>query len=605
MRILYDSKSPKHKSVFGCLAPHQRCTLNLHIPSSCGADKVSFETECKITFDLSKTASKDGYDIFSGEIFFENAGLYFYFFRINDKNGSYCLFKDGYNQTNISSGDMWQVSCISENFKTPEEFKGKVFYQVFPDRFYKSGEVNLAEKLTPYTVHESTEDMPVFAPDKNGEVLNNDFFGGNLKGIEEKLEYIKSLGCLVVYLNPICKAFSNHRYDTCDYKKVDEMLGTNEDFASLCKKAHSLGMKVILDGVFSHTGSDSIYFDAKKRFGTGVMSCPDSVYKGWYNFRPDGGYESWWGISTLPCVDELNPHYLDYMILSEDSVIKHWLSLGCDGFRLDVADELPGEFIYLLRKRVKEINPHAIVIGEVWEDASNKISYGNRRKYFTGEQLDTVMNYPFRNAIIDLCCGRIGTDTFKYKIMTICENYPEEAVHCLMNSLSTHDTERIMTVLSGAPLDMSRETCAKYTLKDDEISRANARIKLAVALQFFLPGSACIYYGDEIGMLGFRDPFNRAYFNWNKQECEIRDFTKAMAKIKNESGALKKGDISFLPYGEGILAMERKHGKNRLTLVANLSQTSFRLDFANPAISYNCTVTKENMYVSPLGFAVF
>ncbi len=604
MRILFDSKNPRHKSVFGCLAPRQKCTLSLHIPALCGAERVTFETECEITFELAKTLSQDGYDVFSGEIFFENPGLYFYFFRIKDKNGSFCLYKEGYDKTNMSSGDMWQVSCIPEDFKTPEEFKGKVYYQVFPDRFHKSGKVSVDGKLTPFTIHENTEDTPNFAPDKNGEVLNNDFFGGNLKGIEEKLEYIKSLGCEIVYLNPICKAFSNHRYDTCDYKKVDEMLGTNEDFVSLCSRAHSLGMKIILDGVFSHTGSDSIYFDAKRRVGTGVMSCPDSVYKEWYNVRSDGSYESWWGIATLPCVNELNPNYLDYMILSEDSVISHWLSLGCDGFRLDVADELPGEFISLLRKRVKEIKPHAIVIGEVWEDASNKISYGKRRKYFAGGQLDSVMNYPFRNAIIDLCLGNTSAETFCQRVNTILENYPKEAVDCLMTSLSTHDTPRIMTVLSGAPTHLPKDQCAMYELTLAQMENAYGRIYPAVLLQFFLPGCASVYYGDETGTFGFGDPFNRGYFKWDKTDCALKDFYSAMGKMKTQSSVMRDGKLRIKADGN-TLYMERYNEDQRLCAVLNMDFRPAKVCADDIVMSHNATVTGNTLHVQKYGFVIY
>ncbi len=604
MRILYDSKDRKHKSVFGTLKPNQRCTVSVWIPSSCCAHKAVFETDSGIKFDLHKTDTADSYDIFRGDIYFENTGLYFYFFRIEDKNGSYALYKEDFDSTNIGHGDMWQVSCIPEDFKTPEDFKGAVYYQIFPDRFFKSGECDLNGKLTPYTVHKNTDDSPNFAPNENGEILNNDFFGGNLKGIEEKLSYIKELGASIIYLNPIFKAFSNHRYDTCDYKRVDEMLGTNEDFKSLCNRAHSMGIKVILDGVFSHTGADSIYFDAKRRFGTGAMSCPGSPYKDWYNIKDDRSYESWWGIDTLPCVNELSQSYLDYILLSEDSVISYWLSMGCDGFRLDVADELPDEFIALLRNEVKKINPDAIVIGEVWEDASNKISYGTRRKYFTNAQLDSVMNYPFRSSIIDFCRENISAEVFCENILTILENYPKEAVDCLMTSLSTHDTPRIMTVLSGAPTDILRCDAASYKLSNAQIEKAYLRIYPAVFLMFFLPGCTSVYYGDETGEFAFGDPFNRGFFPWENIDCPLHNFYSRMAQIKNSFAVFKHGKL-YINASENTLYMERCDDEQKLCAVLNMDTSPVKLLAKDILISHNATISENDVYINKYGFAVF
>ncbi len=604
MRILYNSKDTSFKNPFGCLVPNEICNINIHIPASCNATNVWLCTECGLVFELKEKSKKDAYDIFSGEISFERAGLYFYFFRIKTQNEEFNLYKRGYADTNMCEGDMWQVSCIPVEFKTPDSFKGRVIYQIFPDRFHKAFTPHIAGKLTPYTIHSDTKDLPVFLPASNGEILNNDFFGGNLRGIEEKLPYLKSLGVGVIYLNPIFFAFSNHRYDTCDYKKIDPMLGSEDDFKNLCDKAHSLGIKVVLDGVFSHTGSDSIYFDAKRRFGSGVMSNSNSPYKDWYKKKDDGSYESWWGIETLPCVDEMAESFIEYVITGEDSVIKHWLSLGADGFRLDVADELPDEFIALLRKEAKKVKPDCIIIGEVWEDASNKIAYEIRRRYFTDMELDTVMNYPFRNAIIDLCTESISAQDFAHKVMTICENYPKDAVDTLMNSLSTHDTARIMTVLSGAPLGMTRQDCAKYVLSADEIKRARERIFPAVFLLFFFPGSACIYYGDEIGTFAFGDPFNRGYFNWESDEKEILSFYTHMAEIKNSLKVFKDGKFSVCEK-DGILYMQRGEAEEKVCSVLNMTDQKTQIIANEILISHNATVYKGCAFVGKYGFVMY
>jgi len=607
MRILFDSKNPKYKTPFGCLKTGEICRIRIDIPSSCGAKSVRIilNGERNFCVELKKTLPCDCYDVFSCEFKMEETGLYFYYFHIEDEKGGFDLYKQNLCDTNMGSGDLWQLSVIPKNYLTPDEFKGGVMYQIFPDRFSKDGECTLTDKLPPFEIHKDTGEIPHFRPNSNGEVLNNDFYGGNLKGIEKELPYLSELGVNIIYLNPIFKAFSNHRYDTCDYKQIDPMLGTEEDFVSLCKEAHNLGIKIILDGVFSHTGSDSIYFDIKNRFGGGAYHNLDSPYRSWYNFFDDKRYESWWGISTLPCVNEMNKSFIDYIIKDEDSVIKHWLKLGADGFRLDVADELPDEFIELLRYEVKKTKPNAIVIGEVWEDASNKISYQTRRKYFTNGELDSVMNYPFREAIIELSMERISVSDFARRIMTITENYPKETLSCLMNSLSTHDTPRIMTVLSGAPMDLSRDEAFSYKLSDKEIQNARQRIKLAAVLQFFLPGIACIYYGDELGSFGFGDPFNRGYFEKDKMDYEIFDFYKSLCKIKNTNKLFISSDLSLLKCDEDILIMERSDNTDSICLAINLSNIPLKIKASSAFICNNTTCMNTTFYVQKYGFVLY
>jgi len=608
MRILYDSKNLIHKSPFGCLKQEENCHISIHIPSSCNTAgaRLCFEREdgFSASFPMKKVLEKDGYDFFDVDFSLTECGLYFYFFKIETPDSSFDLFKFNSRDTNIAEGAKWQLTCYDKAYKTPDGFKGKVMYQIFPDRFFKSGDCDLTEKLTPFTVHENTDELPCYLPDENGKIQNNDFYGGNLKGIEEKLEYLKEMNVEIIYLNPIFKAYSNHRYDTCDYKTIDPMLGTEEDFVSLCKKAHEMGIKIILDGVFSHTGCDSIYFDKYKKFGTGAYKNETSPYRSWYNFNGDS-YDSWWGIDTLPCVNELDENYINYILTDDDSVVKHWLRLGADGFRLDVADELPDKFIKILRDTVKSVNPEALVLGEVWEDASNKIAYSVRRKYFSDSELDSVMNYPFRNAIIDLVKGYITTEQFENIIMTICENYPREVVDCLMNSLSTHDTPRIITNLTNADMGMPRNQQAEYKFEKSELKRAADLSKLAAFLQFILPGCSCIYYGDEIGMTGFGDPFNRTFFEWNNAANEMSDFYRLLTKLKTSLDPLKTGDIRFVSAENGVLFIEREFLGKTVTAVANLSDESVKISSCTNHISHNCTVLEDAVYVQKNGFVLY
>ena len=354
MRILFDSKLSQFKTPFGTLQENETCTFHILIP-------------------FAKQLDDTLYDTWGGEMAVCEAGLYFYYFHITTQDGAFRLFKQGQSDTNMEAGGLWQLSVLADKYPVPAGCAGAVMYQIFPDRFCQSGSCDLTGKITPYWVHENKDDVPVYLPDANGEVLNNDFYGGNLNGIREKLPYLQELGVEILYLNPIFYAWSTHRYDTCDYKRIDPMLGTEEDFRALCAEAHAHGMKVILDGVFSHVGSRSAYFQQ-------AIHDPSSPYRGWFRFQhyPDV-YDSWWGITTLPCVDKMNPDFIRYMIDDEDSVAVHWLKLGADGWRLDVVDELPDAFLARLRARIRAYKPDALLIGEVWEDASNKIAYDQRR----------------------------------------------------------------------------------------------------------------------------------------------------------------------------------------------------------------------------------
>ncbi|MDO5478403.1 MAG: glycoside hydrolase family 13 protein [Clostridia bacterium] len=563
MRILYDSKSELHKKPFGCLKKNEECTITIHIPESCKTKRayllIESDEGIKLSLPLSCIKKEGSYEYYSETFSLYKTGLYFYHFLIETEDSTFQLYKCGDCDTNMEEGASWQLSCIPSDFTVPHDFKGKVYYQIFPDRFYKERILPATDKKTPYFLHDDEGDIPVFLPDEKGIIQNNDFFGGNIEGIIKKLPYLKDLGVGVIYLNPIFSAYSNHRYDTSDYKKIDPLLGTEEDFKLLCEKAHQLGIKILLDGVFSHTGCDSVYFDKYDRYGTGAYHNPDSPYRTWYQFNnyPDS-YTSWWGIDTLPCVNELSESFLNYIIEDSDSVVAHWLSLGADGFRLDVADELPDEFIIKLRKRVKEIKPDALVLGEVWEDASNKVSYSVRRRYFTAPELDSVMNYPFREAILSFVKGIMSAKDFAASVMTICENYPKDVLDALMNSLSTHDTPRILTLLSDAPYMDKREDRAFFRLFGEMKEKAIKRLKTAAFLQFCLPGCPCIYYGDEAGMEGFEDPFNRAFYPWGKENNEILDFFKVLSGIKNSHDALRLGNTRFIVQADESLLMERK-----------------------------------------------
>ena len=610
MRILFDSKLPQYKTPFGTLVPGQECTLNIQIPSAVQTTRVV----CHLSYadggeaqqvGLEFKMKKGPYETWQGKFSIPETGLYFYYFVIHHRTGSFRLFRQG-DDTNMEAGDLWQVSCCPADFDTPEWARGATIYQLFPDRFNCSGKVDLTGKLEPYTIHKDWHEEVEWKPTPEGIVLNNDFYGGNFKGITEKMDYIADMGTTILYLNPISKSFSSHRYDTGDYKTPDSMLGTKDEFTQLCDAAHARGIRVILDGVYSHTGSDSLYFNKMGTFpGKGAYQSEQSPYRSWYTFHnwPDS-YVSWWNFDTLPTVNKMDPEFIKYIITDEDSVVAHWLRLGADGFRLDVADELPDEFIKLLRNRIREVKPDAYLMGEVWEDASNKMAYGRRRRYFTDGELDSVMNYPFRTAILDFMRGRDSGAGLRNTVMTIVENYPQQVVQCNMNLLGTHDTPRILTALVD-DFDGSREEKAKRRLSRNQMDVARDRLMMASFIQYTLPGSPSLYYGDEACMEGYKDPFNRRPYPWGREDWEMLNHFKRLGKLRKNCEALRLGDISFFEAGDKHLGYTRSYNGKSVKIYVNRSGDPWEIPYSPMILGCNLqTVAPDWLTLAPRGFCV-
>lgn len=572
MRILYDSRLSQFKSPFGTLSPDQSCRVQVQIPVSCQTVRTELVLlredgsvlRCEPMQLLETT---ELYETWRCSFSLHEPALYFYYFHITTKNEDFRLFRQG-SDTNMESGDWWQLSVVDTKYAVPAWARGAVMYQIFPDRFAASGTCDCTGKLQPYWVHEDTTDLPVYLPNEKGEVLNNDFYGGNLSGILEKLPYLHSLGVQILYLNPIFMSFSTHRYDTCDYKRIDPMLGTEQDFTALCDAAHALGMRIILDGVFSHVGSRSEYFQQ-------AIHDPTSAYRKWFDFKhyPDV-YTSWWGITTLPCINKLEESYMRYIIDDEDSVVAKWLRLGADGYRLDVVDELPDAFVARLRSRIRQIKPDALLIGEVWEDASNKIAYDTRRRYFVDRELDSVMNYPWQKAILRYTRGEDDGRELGERIMQLAENYPPDVLSCVMNLLGTHDTPRVLTALVDSS-DAERAELAKRQMSDEQRVRGKRLLRLAAFLEFTLPGIACIYYGDEAGMEGYRDPFNRRFYPWGREDEALQQFYRELATLKRDNPALRYGDVTVLEAGGGRLMFRRRCDEQQLIVCCNQSRGSW------------------------------
>ena len=527
---------------------------------------------------------KDGRLCFATEILApETPDLVWYYFRFwrDDKSGC-ILDKSGYRSD--YHVEPWQLT-VYEKTHTPEWFGSGVTYQIFPDRFHRLSLPDPTGMVGNRWVHQNWEEAQVWKPDADGEVRNQDFFGGSLPGITAKLDELAAMGVTTLYLNPIFESASNHRYNTADYSKIDPMLGTEEDFKTLCAEARQRGIRVMLDGVFNHTGSQSRYFNADGFYPTlGAAQSKESPYYNWFSFKhwPDN-YESWWGIKTLPAVREEHPDYVNYIIEHEDSIIRHWLRCGASGWRLDVADELPDWFIAKLRAAVEETDPDAFVLGEVWEDASIKIAYQQRRKYFMGNELHGVMNYPFRTALLDYLKGG-DAHAFENAMETIRENYPPAAFYASMNFLGTHDTPRILTVLGAEKMPKDKAARAEFRLSPAERQRGMALVKLAALILFTFPGSPTVYYGDEAGMEGWEDPFNRSTYPWGKEDADMKARFTLLGNLRKTRSSLQKGAIRYL-YSKGpLLAYAREQEQERSVTLVNASAQAvpFSLSWSAP-----------------------
>ena len=437
-------------------------------------------------------------------------------------------------------------------------------------------------------------------------MLNNDFYGGNFQGITEKMDYLASLWVTILYLNPISKSFSSHRYDTGDYKTPDPMLGTEADFSELCRAAHARGIKVVLDGVYSHTGSNSLYFNRAATFpGVGAYQSRQSPYFNWFDFKNwPNSYTCWWNFDTLPTVNKLHPDFIRYIITDDDSVVAHWLALGADGFRLDVVDELPDAFVKLLKQRIRQIKPDALLIGEVWEDASNKIAYGVRRRYFVDGILDSAMNYPWRQALLNYLRYQDDGRGLRNAVMTIAENYPPQVLLCNMNLLGTHDTVRILTALVD-DFQGSRQEQACRFLTQAQMSLAKERLLMASFLQFMLPGAPSIYYADEAGMQGHKDPFNRRTYPWGRENPELLAHFRRLGKLRREQEALRLGDIDFFCGGDGRIGFTRAYNGKKCRVYCNRSAEGWDIPAGKLLLGHNLrTVAPDWLALGEDGFCV-
>ncbi|AWI04092.1 glycoside hydrolase family 13 protein [Clostridium drakei] len=604
--ILHNSWDSFFRYPFGAIECEQNIFLRIEISTNSYINNVSlvlFDDFNKNYYPMNFEFKENDKTVFNFNLKSPaNPSLLFYYFEVWIDNkaiyyGNNSLLSGGKGDLYESSPLPYQITVFEKGYATPNWFKNSTIYQIFVDRFFNGTDDNsiLNPKKNTF-IYGNWYDEPMYIrnPETN-EILRWDFYGGNLKGVLKKLDYLKNLGINIIYFNPIFEARSNHKYDTGNYKKIDSMFGDEALFKLLVKEASLRGINIILDGVFSHTGSDSLYFNKYDNYDSlGAYQSKDSKYYSWYNFKNyPNDYESWWGVSDLPNVNELNEDYLNYIIKDEDSVINHWVKAGVKGWRLDVADELPDEFIKELKKVSSNANSDSIVIGEVWEDASNKISYSKRRQYFLGKELDSVTNYLIRDNLLNFLWNNINAETLSNKFMSLYENYPRHNFYSLVNLIGSHDVERIYTLL--------KQTANNYMVNssDNLDDICFKLLKIMTLIQFTFPGVPLLYYGDEAGLEGLKDPYNRATYPWGFENKEILNWYKNLIHIRNDNKALRTGKWKQMYFYDNVYGYFRYIDNN--TDEFNIScENSFCLIIVNknPTKDYNIKISMNNLNYS-------
>ncbi|MCR4778364.1 MAG: glycoside hydrolase family 13 protein [Lachnospiraceae bacterium] len=564
MNIYHNTRELKFREPFGAVFKGTDVVLRLFADDE-GISNVSLIINTKTKNNEEHVMKKEEDCIYSYVLVPDSAELYSYYFVISYCDGKTIYY--GPKKGRVNGGGMTFSEPIKTGFQltvtkpsySPCWYKNGIVYQIFPDRFARGDDYleNAKEDFSHHlngpkrTLTDDWLKKPVYEKDSLGKITKWEFYGGTLKGIIDKLDYIKDLGATIIYLNPIFDAASNHRYDTADYMKISPLLGTEKDFKDLCDAAKKKGIKIILDGVFNHTGCDSIYFNKYNNYDTiGAYNSEKSPYRDWYTFNDSkDGYESWWGVGDLPAVNEKNESYRKYIYEDPDSVVRHYIKEGAKGWRLDVADELPDSFIAGIKKAMKETDPDCVLLGEVWEDASNKVAYDELREYFLGDELDCVMNYPLRDNMIAFLNGEIDANELAERFMSLYENYPKDAFYSNFNLLGSHDSKRLYTSLGGNV----------------------AHIKSAVTMQMCFPGVPVIYYGDEIGYEGGKDPENRAAFDLSLSKNQIMDIYKEAIALRREDEIFLKGDFKPFALNHNVFCVTRQYGARKVRVIINRS----------------------------------
>jgi cyclomaltodextrinase len=570
MKVTYDSWQKQYKTPFGAIQANTLVTWAIAIDQPVQEADLWLTklNEDPVAYPMNYNDETQKYET---QVRVGSSGLYNYYFAIKQNNQMFYVDQGLFGQGRLRQDDhnlkQYQLICYERKVPQVDWYDQGVVYQIFPDRFANGnpyGEVTGRKKNS--FLYATEEDTPYYIKNSRGEITRWDFFGGNLAGIRKKLPYLRKLGVNTIYLNPIFLATSNHRYDTVDYMKIDPMLGDEDDLRGLIHDLHQNGMHLLLDGVFNHVGQESIYFQE-------AIKDKSSHYYSWFNFidYPEK-YQSWWGVSSLPEVNKSNPEYQDF-IYGDHGVLAKWMKDQVDGWRLDVADELPMDFLRNIRNRLTKENCQ-VMIGEVWGDASDKFVNSEYRPYTFGDNLTGVMNYPVRNFIVGLLTSENNDAEIALmnKLALLVEHYPTNFLRNCLNNIGTHDTVRIKTALQN----------------DEKL------VLLAFGLMFMLPGVPCIYYGDEAGLIGDKDPDNRRFFPWGRESRSLIAQVSKWINVRKQNPVLVKGKIGFLHIATGINAIVRYDEK--VIMVYCINKNKAETVLAKENLAFYClpkTIAEE------------
>lgn len=605
--MYYNSWDESCKKPFGACNTESTVVFKFKAEEVANINLVLYNETQKLKFKMNKQDTSNAYTYIWQTS--EYPSLWWYYFEITmDYKTIYFGNNDqrlgGIGKIYESNPIPYQITLFKIDFKVPNWYKEGIIYQIFVDRFCDSkNQVDVASQRPSTFFKRGWNENPGYIKDEKGKVIKFDYFGGNIKGIIKKLPYIKSLGVSILYLNPIFEAWSNHKYDTADYLKIDSMYGDESDFSNLIYESRKIGINIILDGVFNHTGFDSIYFNGESNYNSlGAYNSKESPYYGWYMFdKYPHKYSSWWGMENMPAINKNSLDYRNFIMHGEESVIHHWMEKGVKGWRLDVVDELPENFVSELRQEVKTIDNQSVLLGEVWEDASNKISYGVTRKYLLGQELDSVMNYPFRKIVLSFIKGEISGEKCFMEFMSLYENYPKEYFYSTMNLLGSHDVPRLLTELKG-------DTNSKKSLE---------KLKMAVLFQMTFPGVPSIYYGDEVGLRGGSDPSNRGTYPWGNENNEILSWYLTVTKLRQAEPSLTRGE--WIPlYGDQnvfsyLRCLENKYfimlfnnDNNEHTISIPLNKYKFKNEYSDVLLCKTDKLISNKLVISisALGYRI-
>lgn len=615
----HDSRDLSYRKPFGAVPQHQavhwalkalpgveRATLVLDVRRLEGNQEIlEYRNLTRINMQRTRRGSDE---LFKASYTFKDKAIYGYWFEVVIDGVKYVYHNNAepiYWTQEKGSGGVGQVSPALDHerrlrrfrvtvydpaFKVPTWTQDAVYYFIFPER-YRNGNVSNDPQVGQrkyqnhnIEVHSKWLEKPhkPGTGDGSDAHYNNDFFGGDLEGIIQKLDDIKELGANAIYMTPVFKAASNHKYDTADFHEIDPAFGTNADFTRLTQEAAKRGIRIIPDASLNHVGADSRYFDRFGNFKSQDQGAfvnnriqAQSPYASWFTLDatqtdPDKQFKGWVGVADLPELNKNSPGWRHFAYGDKDSVTRKWLRMGASGWRMDVAPWVPDDFWREWRKAVKQTQPDAVTIAETWFDSS---------KYFLGDTFDATMNYVLRNALLDFANGHDARKLVA-NLEHLREAYPPQAFHALMNLLSSHDQARALHVLGG-PLDATPEVMQK----------AKQKLRLATLVQMTLPGSPTLYYGDEVGLSGGDDPYNRMPYPWADQggqpDMALRQDFKSLLKLRQEKKVLRRGTLTAPLLSTPHVVVLARHWERDFALVAvNNSQQAQTHTFNLPALAH-------------------